>query len=285
MSLNNKYVYVSKTVLVYKDFPQKKAFKALQSDTVDLQVEGTGWQLLFARLRVNPPSISVSLEKLNNRNYVLFTDQLRQINQQLETSQKVISIKPDTLYFDFSKRTNKRVPLKLRHNLTFINQYGIASPIILKPSYVNISGPYEELSKINAWYTDTLTLKNLQLTTQTKVAVKANNLVNMSIYPTRVDVKIPIDEFTEKTVEVPLHVVNNNDYLDLKLYPKKVQVTFMVALSRYQEIDEDFIFATVDVDEWKKNQHAQLTVKLSRFPEYCKLVTIKPQKINFIIEK
>lgn len=285
MALNQKYAYTAKTVLIYKDFPQKKAFKALQTDTVDLQVEGTGWQLLFARLRVNPQSITVSLEKLNNRNFILFSEQLPQVNKQLETSQKIISVKPDTLYFDFSKRTNKRVPVKLRYDFTFVKQYGVASKIQIKPSYVNISGPQDELAKIKEWYTDTLKLADLQRSANTRVSMKANNMVNVSIYPTSVGVKVPIDEFTEKTVEVPLNLINNKDFYDVKLYPKKVKVTFMVALSRYEEVDEDFIVANVDVNEWKLQQHTQLTVSIARFPEYCKLVTVSPTKINFIIEK
>jgi hypothetical protein len=285
MALNQKYVYTAKTVLIYKDFPQKRAFKALQTDTVDLQVEGTGWQLLFARLRVNPQSITVSLEKLNNRNFILFSEQLSAVNKQLETSQKIISVKPDTLYFDFSRRTNKRVPVKLRFDITFIKQYGIASKIQLRPSYVNISGPQEELAKINEWYTDTLKLVDLQQSASTRVAMKVNNIANVSIYPASVAVKVPVDEFTEKTVEVPLNLINNHDFYDVKLYPKKVKVTFMVALSRYEEVDEDFIVANVDVNEWKLLKHEQLTVKISRFPEYCKLINISPTKINFIIEK
>lgn len=285
MALNQKYVYTAKTVLIYKDFPQKRAFKALQTDTVDLQVEGTGWQLLFARLRVNPQAIAVSLEKLNNRNYILFSEQLPEVNKQLATSQKIISVKPDTLYFDFSRRTNKRVPVKLRYNISFIKQHGIASRILLKPSYVNISGPQEELAKIKEWYTDTLKLTDLQQSVSTRISMKANNIANVSIYPTSVGVKVPIDEFTEKTVEVPLNLINNKDYYDLKLFPKKVKITFMVALSRYQEVNEDFIVANVDVNEWKLLKHEQLTVKISRFPEYCKLVKINPAKIDFIIEK
>lgn len=285
MALNNKYVYTAETVLIYKDFPQKKAFKALQTDTVDLQVEGTGWQLLFARLRVNPQSITVSLEKLNNRNFILFSEQLQQVNKQLETSQKIISVKPDTLYFDFSKRTNKRVPVKLRYDFSFVKQYGLAGPILLKPSYVNISGPQEELAKINEWYTDTLKLTDLQQSVSTRVAMKANNMVNVGIYPTSVGVNVSIDEFTEKTVEVPLNLINNKDFYDVKLYPKKVKITFLVALSRYEEVNEDFILANVDVNEWKVLKHEQLTVKIARFPEYCKLVSVSPAKINFIIEK
>ncbi|TKB99908.1 CdaR family protein [Pedobacter cryotolerans] len=285
MALNGKYKYIAKTELIYKDEPQNKAFKPLQPDVVDLAVEGTGWQLLFSRLRINPQSITVSLEGLNRRNFILFSEQMDQVNRQLETSQKIIAIKPDTLYFDFSKRTNKRVPIKLTSQLTFVNQYGISSPIILKPAYVNISGPQEELSKISEWATDTLKLSNLQQTTNARIAIRENYSNNISIYPSSVGVVIPVDEFTEKTVEVPLKIINNIDYDDVKLFPKKVQVTFLVALASYQEVDEDFIEAVVDINEWKKLKHSKLTVKINRLPTYCKLIKVFPDKINFIIEK
>ncbi|RZL50856.1 MAG: YbbR-like domain-containing protein [Pedobacter sp.] len=285
MALNGSYEYTAKTELIYKDEPQNKAFKPLQPDAVDLLVRGTGWQLLFSRLRINPQSITVSLEKLNNRNFILFSEQIAQINKQLETSQKIISIKPDTLYFDFSKRTNKRVPLKLTSNFSFIKQYGISSPVQLKPAYVNISGPQDELAKIKEWYTDTLKLTDLQKTTNARVAIRQNYSNNISIYPSSVGVKVPVDEFTEKTIDVPLRIINNKDFYDIKLYPKKVSVTFLVSLSSYQEVNEDFLDAVVDVSEWKTLGHHKFTVKINRFPNYCKLIKIVPDKINFIIEK
>jgi YbbR domain-containing protein len=285
MALNNKYVYTAKTVLVYKNFPQNKAFHPLQSDTVDLQVEGTGWQLLFARMRVNPPSISIGLEKLNNKDYILFSEQLYRVNNQLETSQKIISVRPDTLYFDFSKRTVKRVPVKLLSNLNFVSQYGVANDIEITPDYVTVSGPQEEIGKIKQWETDTLKLSNIQNTTVTRVQMMQNKLKNVSIFPATVEVKIPVDEFTEKTVELPLKVLNNAEYYSLRLYPKKVKVTYLVALSSYQQINEDFMEATVDLNEWKKLKHNQLSVKMTRFPEYCKFVRVTPAKIDFIIEE
>ncbi|MEJ2879892.1 YbbR-like domain-containing protein [Pedobacter sp. GR22-6] len=285
LALNNKYVYTAKTVLVYKNFPQKRAFHALQSDTVDLQVEGTGWQLLFARLRIKPQSISISLEKLNNRNYILFSEQLFQVNRQLETSQNIISVRPDTLYFDFSERTVKRVPVRLVSNFTFGRQFDVSSDIEIIPEYVTLSGPEEELTKIKEWPTDTLTLKNMQNTTGARVAMAQNKLKNVNIFPTSAEIKVPVDEFTEKTVELPLTVVGNKEYYSIKLYPKKVKVTFLVALSKYQQINENFMDAVVDLAEWKNLNHSQLRVKLLRFPDHCKLVRISPEKVDFIIEK
>jgi len=285
MALNNKYVYTAKTVLVYKNFPQNKAFHPLQSDTVDLQVEGTGWQLLFARLRVNPQSISISLDKLNNRNFILFSEQLYNVNSQLETSQKIISVRPDTLYFDFSKRTVKRVPVRLISDFTFAKQYGISDDVEFTPEYVTVSGPQEELEKIKEWKTDTLKLKNIHDSVVTRISMKQNMLKNVNIFPATVEVKLPVDEFTEKTLEIPLKITNNKEYLNVKLYPKKVAITFMVALSSYQQVNEDFIDAVVDLNEWKLQGHNQLSVKLLRFPDYCRLVKLSPGKVDFIIEK
>jgi len=285
LALNKKYPYTVQTELLYKDEPQGKAFKALQPDTVDLKVEGTGWQLLFARLRIKPPSITVSLQKLNTRSYVVFSEQLDQVNRQLETSQKVISIKPDTLYFDFSRRTNKRVPLKLISKLTFTPQHGIAKEIKLTPSYVNISGPHEELQKIHIWHTDSLKLNDINSSVDTRINLLKNAISNISIYPTSVGVKIPVDEFTEKTIEVPLSILNNRDYHDVKLYPKKVSITLLVALSNYAKTDDEQLKAAVDLNEWKVLGHSKLSVKITKLPEFSKLVSISPSSVDFIIEK
>lgn len=285
MALNNKYVYNAKTVLVFKNSPTKRAFYPLQSDTVDLQVEGTGWQLLFARLRISPPSVSISLSQLNTKEFVTFSDQLYNINRQLESSQKVISVRPDTLYFDFTKRTVKRVPIKLIQDLKFTKQFGIASEIILRPKYIKVAGPAEELSKITSWPTDTLHLDKLQSTTTVRVALQHSAHKNVSIFPSTVEVKLPVDEFTEKTIDVPLKVINNHNYNDIKLFPKKVKVTFLVALGFYSQVDENFITATVDADEWAISHHKQFTVKIAEFPDYCKLVNVTPSKVDFVVEK
>ncbi|MDN3585251.1 YbbR-like domain-containing protein [Pedobacter aquatilis] len=285
MALNNKYEYTAKTVLIYKNYPQKRAFLPSQSDTVDLKVEGTGWQLLFARLRINPQSISVSLNQLNRRDYVVLSDQLYGINKQFESSQKIISVKPDTLYFDFTKKSSKKVKVKLIQNINFVSQYGISNDIKLTPDHVTVTGPIEELEKIEAWNTDTLKLAKVQNNATVRIALQHSSLKNIYITPSIVEVKLPVDEFTEKTVEVPLKITNNWNYNSIKLYPKKVKVTFLVALSNYEQVDENFITATVDADEWQKLNHNQFTVKITQFPNYCKLVRIVPSKIDFVVEK
>jgi len=282
-AMSNRYVYKIPTRVHYINSPKKKAFHSLQSDTVLLQIEGTGWQLLFSRMRISPHNIGVNLEKLNTKNYITFSEQLNEINSQVGSNQRVVSVMPDTLYFDFSARNTKKIPVKLTYNFQYKWPYNISGPVQLIPEYVTISGPPEDLAHIDYWLTDSLKRTEVESDISTKILLKRNQKANISIYPTIVNVKIPIDEFTEKSLLISLKVLNNSGY-DIKLLPEKVKITFLTALRNYSKIDRESMEATIDMDYWQNKGYGQLPVKLSRFPGFCKLVSIEPQIVDFIIK-
>ncbi len=271
-ALSNSYVYQARTLVRFVNFPQNKAFHSLQSDTVKLQIEGTGWQLLFSKLRISPQSIDIDLKDLNKQTFINLSDQLGYINQQFSSTQKIVYIQPDTLYFDFSSRAIKKVPVELVGDLQFQKQYGISDSVTIRPAYVTITGPKENV-------------KNVSGNISKRIPFKRPSMANINIYPSYAEVSVPVDEFTEKTVEVSIKVANNRNYRDINLLPEKVKITFMTALSNYSKIDRDYFEATVDLDNWTERSYKQLPVILTRFPGFCKLVKIEPQAVDFIIQK
>lgn len=284
-ALSNSYVYQARTLVRFVNFPQNKAFHSLQSDTVRLQIEGTGWQLLFSKLRISPQSVDIDLRDLNKQTFINLSDQLGYINRQFSSTQKVVYVQPDTLYFDFSSRAIKKVPVQLVSDIEFIKQYGISDSIRINPAFVTITGPKDDLSKIRVWKTDTLEAKNVSRNISSKIALKRPAIANINLYPSQAEVKVPVDEFTEKTVDVSIKVRNNRNYNDVKLLPEKVKITFMTALSNYPEIDRDFFEVIVDLDDWTKRSYKQLPLRITKFPDFCKLVRIEPQTVDFIILK
>lgn len=284
-ALSNRYVYQVQTLVRYVNFPDNKAFHSLQSDTIDLQIEGTGWQLLFSKLRINPQSVNVDLEKLKKQIFINLSDQLTTINKQFESAQKVVNIRPDTLYFDFSSRSVKKIPIRLNYNIRFENHYGISDSVQLSPSYVTVTGPGNELEKIDYWYTDTLKLKNVTSNFSSKILLQKPVKANISIYPRLVDLKLMVDEYTEKVVDVPIVLLNNNEFRNVKLLPEKVKITFLTALSNYSKIAREDFEVSADLNNWKLKGYIQLPLVISKFPKFCKLVKIEPQNIDFIIQK
>jgi len=107
----------------------------------------------------------------------------------------------------------------------------------------------------------------------------------LNVYPKYVQVTVPVDEFTEKVLQIPVTLINNKDYSSIKIFPQKVKVTFTTALNRYAEIDENFFEATADLELWRSRGYKVLPVVLTKIPSFCKIISIEPPNIDFIIKK
>jgi len=283
-ALSKRYIYPVKMLIQYTNTPQTQIFRSLQADTIQLQIAGTGWQLLFEKMQLSLPHIKIDLKDLEKQNYTIVARQTAYIQNQLNTDHKIIGIKPDTLFFDFHKIFSKKVPIHLLQKLTFDQQYNIAGKISINPAYITITGSLKDLEAINKWQTETLKIENVNHSIITTLQLKHPRKSSIAIHPTSVNVQIPVDEFTEKILDVPITVLNNVDFDDVKILPKKVKVTFFTALDDYAPIDPTFFEASIDLDKWRKNNYSQLPVVINRFPDYCKIIRVEPAYINFIIK-
>lgn len=282
-AMANKYTYHIHIPLRYVNAPDNKAFSPLQSDTVNMEVEGSGWQILFSRLSLPANTLRVDLSSLKNRNWVVFSTQLDFINEQFDRNQQVVSIAPDTLYFDFSKQTIKKVPVLLESELQFKPQYGVVDSVQLEPSMVTVTGPQEDIANITTWRTNKVTRQAVDRSIETKVSLRANERANISIYPAQVDVRIPVGEITEKVLEIPVRVIHGAEYSGVMLVPAKVKIKVMVSLRNYAQITRESFDAVVDLDTWKEYGADDLPVVLSKVPDFCTIKQIIPQNVNFII--
>jgi len=285
VTLSNSYNYSVKEILTFKNAPLKRAFHSLQSDTVNVTVKGSGWQMLLSRINEQNHIIKVDLSKLDSEAYVVLSAQLAEINSEKALDNQITAITPDTLYFDFTNRSVRRVPVQLVKSVKYRQQYTQSGDVIIKPAYVTISGPSNRIDKIKYWRTDSLSLKNIGENVSTQINLEASAEGNISIYPKTVQVNIPVDEFTEKTLELPVKLVGNVDFFNVKVFPQKVKVTFTTSLNRYADIDEEFFEAQADLNLWRVYGYNTLPVKVTRLPAYCKIVNVEPRNIDFIVKK
>jgi YbbR domain-containing protein len=284
-TLSNPYKFTVKHVVNFKNAPQRRAFHSLQSDTVNATVEGSGWQMLFSKWRPSNKVVSVDLHTLDSKNYVVLSAQLKQINIKKDPDNEIIAFNPDTLYFDFSSRRVKKVPVKLISILHYQRQFAQADNVTISPAYVTISGPAEMLEKITSWRTDSVILNDINQSFNMRVNLQPSAEGNLSVLPKSVMVNIPVDEYTEKTMEIPVKLINNHNYYDVKIFPQKVKVTFTTSLTNYPDANEDDFEAVADLDMWRKNGYSRLPVKVTRMPSYNKVVKVEPQNVDFIIKK
>ena len=284
-AVSSEYVYTIKVGMHYVNAPDNRAFHPLQSDTVNVQLEANGWQVLFSTLQSTAQTIQVDLSGLQRRNWVVFTNQLGFVNRQFPANKRVIAVSPDTLYFDFSKQTERKVPVQALHSLQFRKQYDIIDELRVSPEYVTITGPLEDVVQIEQWETDTIRASNVNGSVHTVAYLKQNQRANINVYPTSVEVDIPVGEVTEKIIEVPLKAENAKQFSSVKLLPGKVRLTVMVSLRDFMKVTSSSFEAVVNMEDWVEDDVSSLPVIITQVPDFCKLVKIEPQNVDFFIRR
>ncbi|MES2807223.1 MAG: YbbR-like domain-containing protein, partial [Bacteroidota bacterium] len=159
VTLSNTYNYNVKAVLTYRNTPQRRAFHSLQSDTVSITQKATGWQIIFTKLKSDSKPVRIDLRRLEYDSHIVLSSQLAAINANRAVEKKIIAFNPDTLYFDFTHRSVRKVPVHLVQSLQYQRQFGQSGNIVIKPAYVTISGPTNRIRKITSWNTDSLVVK------------------------------------------------------------------------------------------------------------------------------
>src|SRR5690606_11520406 len=75
-AMPNKYTYIITAAIRYVDAPDNTAVHPLHSDSVDLQVEGSGCHVVFSRLRLQSQEIDVDISPLRSRDWVVFSNHM-----------------------------------------------------------------------------------------------------------------------------------------------------------------------------------------------------------------
>jgi YbbR domain-containing protein len=275
------------------NFPEGKELVNDLPTNLQLSIEGYGYDILKYKLRTNYSEIEIDINSPNLRKnyskeednyYLLSRFEKKNIAGQLgEKKIKLLEIQPDTLHFVFAKKTSKMVPIELDFKLSFEKQFMISDDITIKPDSILISGPKIMIDTVEAVYSEHIELFNLDESVNEKVLL--NRIRGIDFSDKRVDLTIPIEKFTEKKIEVDIETINVPDTLKLTLYPDKTNVTFMVALSNYENINQNDFKAVIDYLILQDNIGDKVRVKLKDFPRNVKHIDYNPKYINYIIEK
>lgn len=285
IAISNKYTVTIKAGIEYVNLPEKRAFHSLQSDTVNLDLKMSGWNVLMYRIKPIETAIQVDLSTLSTRNYIVFSNQLGFINRQFPADKQAVRVSPDTLYFDFSAQTQRRVEIRVPTRVTFKKQYGIIGETKTTPQYVTVTGPAEDIENIDFLQTDTVYGDLVHTDIRTVANINRQQRTNITIYPTSAEVNIPVGELTEKQIEVPIRILNAKKYTSVRIIPTKATITAMVSLRDYAKWTSSDFEVVVDIENWEKNKVSSLPVKLIKSPDFCDILRITPQNVDFFVRK
>ncbi len=204
-------------------------------------------------------------------------------NTQFDKNVEILNMSPDTLMFRYDVNLIKKVPVRLNASIEFSPGYDASEAYVLEPDSIEIIGPKVLVSKISKIETDSIYLSNIRtdLLETVKLKLPENNK-ELIFSNTNIVLKAPVEKFTEGTLKIPVNIVNVPPNMNLKFFPKIVNVSYSVSLSNFTSISNEDFMVVCDYDKISSNQSI-LIPELVRIPKLVKNAKINQKHIEFII--
>lgn len=284
-TLNNDYETEFSIPVRLKNVPNNIVITSEPSTSLKLTVKDKGTALLNYKLsrKFFPVTLDFSdYNGVNNHVRIYSTELQKKVQAQLNASTQLLSIKPDTLDYIYATGESKRVPIKLKGSVSAARMYYL-SDTIFSPDSVLVYAPKKALDSITAAYTQPLSIDDISDTLNMQVSL--NQWRGVKFVPSVVDLQLPVDIYTEKTVEVPIVGVNFPTDRILRTFPSKVKVTFQVGLSQFRQVTEEDFQIEVSYEELMKLGTDKYTIKIKSYPSIVNQLRVNPTEVDFLIEQ
>lgn len=273
----------SKSVILTFTIPAEQTFSAAPPNDLKVQIEGTGWDLMFdyfASRRLDLHYDLLQTDRLNLNRGQLRTDILNRLSSNDLT---ITELNYDNINLVLEEKTTWRVPVLLAFDLSFADGYHLEKPVVLEPDSVEVTGPVSMRSDIHAWTADSLILK--------KLSASQEILVNLDRPPRELTLSVEtvkaivaVEQFTQKSIFVPLTVINAPD--SVKVFPANVRVRCIVGLSKYNVLSKDDFELVLDLKDVPVSEAKNTApINLVRQPDFAKILSFSPNAAEFFILK
>ncbi len=276
----------------YINFPEGWTLVNELPDQLEISVQGPGYSVVQTKLGGRRGSKIIDLELVSRKvqedsdklKFYVLTYNLRDLlSSQIRSDFKVASINPDTIFFELDRISSKKVKVIADIEVNPQRQFMLHGKVSCKPDSVKITGPQIIVDTIIAVYTRHQSFNQIN-STETKTLTLVS-LPKIGFSERRIEVSVPVAQFTEAVLELPVTMINVSDTSRVRLFPEKVSLQCIVALSDYNSFIDTPIEAVVDLEGLDISTTNRLKITLKNVPDYAYQLRFNPQLVEYLIEK
>ena len=204
------------------------------------------------------------------------------IQKQLFSTTNLQNFEPQQIDVKYSRQEKKEIPVTFNGNIQLKTGFQLSGEINLSPFKITAYAAHsllDTLKEIKTVYTEFRNAdKNI---TQTIQLIK---MEGVNLVPETVSVTIPIEEYTEKTLEIPISYSHIPANYTIRTFPSVVKVTCSVPLSRFKELSENMFEILVPYKTLEHNVSGSFPIKLTKKPDWVHTTILSPKNAEFILE-
>lgn len=226
-------------------------------------------------------NVSNSRFAMINGHASLYTLSLADSLEALLPSQVVVnSIEPDSLSYRYVLQRTVMLPVEFDGTLESQNQYFMENIRFTPDSVVA-----KVLLSDTAHHRALARMDNVTLTSQTtEMEVPLSPIPGVLFNVDKVQMTIEAQQYTEKSIEVPVTGINFPDGVMLKAFPSKATITIWVPMSDYEIVGSSDFKVVVDYNDIQNNSGSRAPVHIFSQPANVLNVRLQTHTVDYLIE-
>ncbi len=289
IELTKDYTTELKYSVAFTNVPKDLILQNQNDSSITVGITAQGFELVTAQLFRKRQELVVDLSEIRIRKetegysaFIPAASVLQQFVRQIRYSKSISYIKPDTLFFRFSDVYRKEVPVRLNFSYSMEQQYQLYDSLEWWPKTVMVSSIKDVIDTIRF----VSTAKTVETGIDSSLVLKIPLLRPLSrgmisFSADSVSVRMSVQKYTEATFTVPIKTEGNTT--QLRIFPDQAEITCLVPMVDYKQVEAASFVASVQADGNTLAQNSKLKVNLAKVPPRVKVVSLKPEFVEYII--
>lgn len=272
----------------YTNIPDSIVFDQTLPSSVSVRIKDDGASLFKYYFLKRNDSLVINLRDLISQTGVAKIDGRvfeQFVRSKLFVSSEIINHFPTQVSYSYAVLHQKKIPVIYDGYVGLASGYMIDGDIGISPDSVYAYGSKASLDTLFFAHTTTDTISNVN--SSRKISVPIQSLQGIKFVPNEIGLSIPVDEFTQKEVDVPITCVNLPKNMNVKFFPSSVKVPIFVGLKRFNDINDKDFQVTVDYEDIKmiKDVSSSISIRITESPDYVRTKPPIPSEVEFVLEQ
>lgn len=285
ITLNETYEREVCMVVRIKNVPRNVVLTSYEADTIRITVRDKGW-LIMGYLYNHTPTIHIpfkAYDRGKGKGLVGSSELRRLVEQQLESSSVIVSIKPDRFDYAYNNGERKRVPVRWAGRVIPEQLYFI-SHVQYWPDSVDVYASSEKLDSIRTIYTEPLNYAGFRDTLM--VDCHLAHMKDVKIVPEYVRVGFFTDVLTEESIDgVAVQAINMPPGKLLRTFPTKVKIHFVTGVNQFRSLRPEDFTVIADYKEIMQHPSDKCNLYLRSVPHGISRATLETKQVDYLIEE
>lgn len=252
---------------------------------VEARIRDKGTALLSYDLNgINP--IKVDFERHSNKRDAMTINNgaiIEYTRRQLRATTTINDIAPDSIRIAFTYDQGRRLPITIDADISTSPFCTLSDSIYTSTDSVTIYGKAAQIGRLETLYTEEIVAHNINDTTYIRARIKP--IEGTRIIPDSITIVIPVEEYTTKTLSVPIVIGAVPPGHSVMTFPSHITVTCLVPMSKYAGVtSNDFLIGNT-FTQIEQTPGAYGAIEVLNAPHYAHNITLSTDSVEYIISK